>query len=74
MKYTPTITREERRAYWNTYKIEDNGCVKLFQVRQQDNKWFLRMVTRSNGRRAGPPIEQEIDAIRGEAYFSRANS
>jgi hypothetical protein len=44
VSYTPTITREERRAHWNTYKIEDNGSVKLFQVRQQDHKWYLRIV------------------------------
>jgi hypothetical protein len=74
VSYTPTITREERRAYWNTYKIEDNGSVKLFQVRQQDNKWFSRIVTRSKGRRVAPPMAREIDAIQGEAYFTRANS
>jgi len=74
VNYTPTITREERRAYWNTYKIEDNGSVKLFQVRQRGSKWFSRIVTRSKGLRVAPAIAQEIDAIQGEGFFSRANS
>lgn len=74
MNYKPTITREERRAYWNIYQIEDNGSVKLFEVRQQDHKWFSRIVTRSKGRRVVTPVAREIDTIEGETYFTRANS
>jgi hypothetical protein len=74
MNYKPTIAREERRAYWNTYKIEENGSVNLFQVRQQDDKWYSRTVTRKKAKRVGLPNTQRIDAIEGEAYFQLANS
>jgi len=73
MNYTATIRRGERRAYWNTYKIEENGFVKLFQVRQQDDKWYSRTVTRNRGKRVGLPNAQRIDALEGEAYFELAN-
>jgi hypothetical protein len=73
VNYTPTITREERRACWNTYKIEKNGSVKLFQVRQQGHKWYLRIVTREKGKRVGVPTTHGIDALEGEAYFKLAN-